>query len=119
MKDQVEALNRRGVKAASLDSTLNAVDACAVKAGVLSGDLKILYVAPERWFLCYLLSYIGSHIFRLNNESFLHMMRRVRISLLAVDESHCISQWGASFRPECNALVLLLSLRSSLSVFQI
>jgi len=49
MKDQVEALNRRGVKAASLDSTLSAADASAIKAGVLARDLKILYVAPERF----------------------------------------------------------------------
>ncbi|KAF8587332.1 ATP-dependent DNA helicase [Ramaria rubella] len=84
MKDQVEALNKRGVRAASLDSTLTAQESSIVKSSVLCGDLKILYVAPER----------------LNNEGFLHMMRRIKISLLAVDESHCISQWGASFRPE-------------------
>ncbi|KAL6309884.1 ATP-dependent DNA helicase [Sparassis latifolia] len=84
MKDQVDALVRRGVKAANLDSTLTADRAAWVKGEVLSGAMKILYVAPER----------------LNNESFITMMKRVKISLLAVDESHCISQWGASFRPE-------------------
>ncbi|KIM75419.1 hypothetical protein PILCRDRAFT_98975 [Piloderma croceum F 1598] len=82
--DQVDALCDRGIKAANLDSTLTADRSSLVKQEVLSGRLKILYVAPER----------------LNNEGFIEMMRRVKISLLAVDESHCISQWGASFRPE-------------------
>ncbi|KAI0655184.1 ATP-dependent DNA helicase [Cubamyces menziesii] len=84
MKDQVDALVARGVKAASLDSTQGQERTAWIKNEVLSGSMKILYVAPER----------------LNNEGFIAMMRRVKISLLAVDESHCISQWGASFRPE-------------------
>ncbi|CAE6462206.1 unnamed protein product [Rhizoctonia solani] len=70
MRDQVDALLRRKVKATSWDSSLTAEQAKSVKDGVLNGDLKLLYVAPEN------------------------------INLLAVDESHCISQWGASFRPE-------------------
>ncbi|GLB36075.1 putative ATP-dependent DNA helicase [Lyophyllum shimeji] len=84
MKDQVDALVVRGVKAANLDSTLSLEQSNFVKNEVTSGSLKLLYVAPER----------------LNNEGFVNMMSRVRISLLAVDEAHCISQWGASFRPE-------------------
>ncbi|KAJ7293505.1 ATP-dependent DNA helicase [Mycena rebaudengoi] len=84
MKDQVDVLVERGVKAASLDSTLSADTTSWVKAEVLSGSMQILYVAPER----------------LNNEGFIHMMSQVKVSLLAVDEAHCISQWGASFRPE-------------------
>ncbi|TBU63841.1 ATP-dependent DNA helicase [Dichomitus squalens] len=84
MKDQVDTLVMRGVKAASLDSTQDASKSGWVKNEVITGSMKMLYVAPER----------------LNNEGFMAMMRRVRISLLAVDESHCISQWGASFRPE-------------------
>ncbi|KAG2154770.1 ATP-dependent DNA helicase [Suillus clintonianus] len=84
MKDQVDALVDRGVKAANLDSTLDAERSAWVKEEVISGRLKLLYVAPER----------------LNNEGFITMMSHVKISLLAIDESHCISQWGASFRPE-------------------
>ncbi|KAJ7900267.1 ATP-dependent DNA helicase [Mycena olivaceomarginata] len=84
MKDQVDVLVQRKVKAASLDSTLTMDMATFVKSEVLSGSMKILYVAPER----------------LNNESFVQMMSQVKIALLAVDEAHCISQWGASFRPE-------------------
>ncbi|KAI0375106.1 ATP-dependent DNA helicase [Pilatotrama ljubarskyi] len=84
MKDQVDGLVMRGVKAANLDSTQGADRAAWIKNEVISGAMKILYVAPER----------------LNNEGFISMMKRVKISLLAVDESHCISQWGASFRPE-------------------
>ncbi|KAI0651958.1 ATP-dependent DNA helicase [Trametes meyenii] len=84
MKDQVDGLVLRGVKAASLDSTQGADRSAWIKNEVVTGAMKILYVAPER----------------LNNEGFISLMKRVKISLLAVDESHCISQWGASFRPE-------------------
>ncbi|KAJ7492693.1 ATP-dependent DNA helicase [Mycena latifolia] len=87
MKDQVDVLVERKVKAASLDSTLSAETSSWVKSEVLSGSMKILYVAPER----------------LNNEyseAFVQMMSQVKIALLAVDEAHCISQWGSSFRPE-------------------
>ncbi|PBL01411.1 ATP-dependent DNA helicase [Armillaria gallica] len=84
MKDQVDALRERGVRAANLDSTLDAEAARVVKHDVIANKIKLLYVAPER----------------LNNEGFLEMMKHVKISLLAVDESHCVSQWGLSFRPE-------------------
>ncbi|TRM60229.1 P-loop containing nucleoside triphosphate hydrolase protein [Schizophyllum amplum] len=75
MKDQVDALVRRGVSAANLDSTLSLERSREVRSQVRDGTLKILYVAPER----------------LNNEGFMNMMSNVKISLLA---------WGASFRPE-------------------
>ncbi|KAF8919658.1 ATP-dependent DNA helicase [Mucidula mucida] len=84
MKDQVDALQKLGVKAANLDSTLDAEMVRVVQHDAINGKLKLLYVAPER----------------LNNERFIEMMRQIKISLLAVDESHCISQWGTSFRPE-------------------
>jgi superfamily II DNA helicase RecQ len=84
MHDQVAALQLRGVKAASLDSTLPPETTKAIKQGVISNDIKILYVAPER----------------LNNEGFIQMMSGVDIELLAVDESHCISEWGSNFRPD-------------------
>ncbi|GAA6019852.1 hypothetical protein JCM10207_003722 [Rhodosporidiobolus poonsookiae] len=84
MKDQVDALRQRGVAAASLDSSLSIDESAAVKAELRSGKLKLLYVAPER----------------LNNELFVSMISNQQVALLAVDESHCVSEWGPSFRAE-------------------
>lgn len=85
MKDQVDGLVKRGVPAASLDSMQDMQQAACVKAEVRSGKIKLLYVAPER----------------LNNELFLDMMNGLEcISMVAVDEAHCISEWGPSFRPD-------------------
>jgi len=84
MKDQVESLQRRGIAAARLDSTLSASGAAKLYADMTAGKLKLLYIAPER----------------LSNETFLARLRRMKISLLAIDEAHCISEWGHNFRPE-------------------
>ncbi|KAK4701513.1 hypothetical protein P7C70_g4720, partial [Phenoliferia sp. Uapishka_3] len=84
MKDQVDALRRLNVPAASMDSSLSMEEMADVRRQIREGTLKLLYVAPER----------------LNNENFVQMIMEQEISLLAVDESHCISEWGPSFRPD-------------------
>ncbi len=84
MKDQIDFLKRHGIAAARLDSSLTGEEVREVTAGIESGTLKLLYVAPERF----------------NNERFVGMLSRTKIALFAVDEAHCISEWGHNFRPD-------------------
>ena len=91
MKDQIDALTRRGVKAARLDSTLTADEYRRVMSELQAGGLRLLYVAPER----------------LGNERFRQTLKRLKVAILAIDEAHCISEWGHNFRPDYLKLAAL------------
>ncbi|WP_376694987.1 DNA helicase RecQ [Wenzhouxiangella sp. EGI_FJ10305] len=84
MRDQVEALTHNGVAAAVLNSSLDAETQRGTEQDLIDGRLDLLYIAPER----------------LLRESTLRMLARSRVNLFAIDEAHCVSQWGHDFRPE-------------------
>ncbi|MDN3311452.1 DNA helicase RecQ [Microbacterium oryzae] len=88
MHDQVDALRANGVRAAYLNSTQTPDERGAVERAYVAGELDLLYVAPER----------------LNGEQTLRMLERGALSVIAIDEAHCVSQWGHDFRPDYLAL---------------
>jgi ATP-dependent DNA helicase RecQ len=88
MKDQVDSLNHNGIPAAYLNSSLNETESRETWRRIYSGEIKILYVSPERLLL----------------DGMLQTLRDINLEFVAIDEAHCISSWGHDFRPEYRAL---------------
>ncbi|MDQ4077271.1 MAG: RecQ family ATP-dependent DNA helicase, partial [Chloroflexota bacterium] len=88
MKDQVDALQANGMAATFINSSLDGTEQGIRLHGLANGQWKLCYIAPER----------------LRNQGFREAVRRARVALLAVDEAHCISQWGHDFRPDYHAI---------------
>lgn len=89
MKDQIDALRTKGIDAARMDSTLTLDEYRKAVQAIRSGTVKLVYVSPERF----------------NNERFREFLSELKVSLFAIDEAHCISEWGHNFRPDYLKLV--------------
>ena len=104
MKDQVDSLNEVGIPATFINSSLSDMDYSQTISNIYSGIYKIIYIAPER----------------LLSESFLKMLNSLDISMVAIDEAHCVSQWGHDFRPsylEISNMISKLKKRPILTAF--
>ena len=91
MQDQVDALKQLGVRAAAINSSMASGEIEKVKRGIRAGEFDLVYVAPERLLM----------------EDFLALLRESKIALFAIDEAHCVSQWGHDFRPHYTQLAVL------------
>lgn len=100
MKNQVDQLNALGVDASFLNSTLSKAESNRVKQGVLDGSTKLLYVAPES----------------LTKESNINFLQQATLSFIAIDEAHCISEWGHDFRPEYRKIRQIVDVLGNLPI---